>query len=134
MYDHDAYTGAVRRYIDALGEGHAPTLTSLFAPGGEVISPLVGRLPAGHFFDQLGEMTNVNQLTLVDILVSASHPRRVAAYFRYRWTLRAGPVVDFDCCDLFEFAAAGDDDQPLIQLMTIVYDTAPVRALMKADS
>jgi hypothetical protein len=124
---------AVNRYITALGEGDAPTLAGLFVPGGEVISPLVGRLPADRFFAQLGEMTDVSQLTLVDILVSARHPRRVAAYFRYRWTLRSGPVVDFDCCDLFEFAEPdGDAGAPLIQLMTIVYDTAPVRALMNA--
>jgi hypothetical protein len=130
MDDQHAYTGAVHRYIDALGNGHAPTLTSLFMPDGEVSSPLVGRLPAGRFFDQLGEMTTVSQLTLVDILLSANHPRRVAAYFRYRWTLRTGPVVDFDCCDLFEFAPPAETGRPLIQLMTIVYDTAPVRALM----
>jgi hypothetical protein len=47
--------------------------------------------------------------------LSTSHPRRIAAYFRYRWTLRSGPVVGFDCWDLFEFAVAGDHEPPLIQ-------------------
>jgi hypothetical protein len=129
MNSHDTYARAVHRYIEALGEGDPPALTALFAPGGEVVSPLVGRLPAGRFFDQLGEMTARSELTLVDILSSTSHPRRVAAYFRYRWTLHSGPVVDFDCCDIFDFAEA-DAGGPRIELMTIVYDTAPVRQLM----
>lgn len=129
MNSYDTHARAVHRYIDALGEGDAPTLTALFAPDGEVVSPLVGRLPAGRFFDQLGEMTARSELTLVDILFSASHPRRVAAYFHYRWTLRSGAAVDFDCCDIFEFAEAGEGE-PRIELMRIVYDTAPVRELM----
>jgi ketosteroid isomerase-like protein len=129
MNSHDAQLGAVRRYIDALGAGDAATLTNLFTPDGEVISPLAGRLPAGRFFDQLGAMTDKSELTLLDILVSASHPRRVAAYFRYRWTLRSGLVVDFDCCDIFEFAQM-DDGHPRVELMTIIYDTAPVRERM----
>jgi SnoaL-like domain len=129
MNSHDTYAGTVRRYIDALGKGDARALTDLFVPGGEVISPLVGRLPAGHFFAQLGEMTESSELTLVDILAGAGHPRRSAAYFRYRWTLRSGPVVDFDCCDVFEFAQVAEGE-PRIRLLTIVYDTAPIRELM----
>jgi hypothetical protein len=125
----DPYTGMVRRYIDALGKGDARALTDLFTPGGEVVSPLVGRLPAGRFFAELDQLTEASELTLVDILVGAGRPRRLAAYFRYRWTLRSGPIVDFDCCDVFEFAQVGGGE-PRIELMTIIYDTAPVRELM----
>ncbi|GAB3523518.1 hypothetical protein GCM10027575_55980 [Phytohabitans suffuscus] len=50
-------------------------------------------------------------LALVDVLVSASHPHRAVACFRYRWPLRAGPVVDFDCCRIFQFARISPADR-----------------------
>jgi len=48
---------------------------------------------------------------------------RVAAYFRYDWTLNDGRLVDFGCVDVFGFRPGG----VLIDSMHIVYDTHPLR-------
>lgn len=48
---------------------------------------------------------------------------RVAAYFRYDWTLRDGRLVDFTCVDVFGFRPSSDR----IDSMHIVYDTHPLR-------
>lgn len=53
-----------------------------------------------------------------------SDSRSVALHFRYVWTLASGKVVEFECVDVFELAA----DRHRFSRMTIIYDTAPLRA------
>lgn len=48
---------------------------------------------------------------------------RVAAYFRYDWTLNDGREVTFTCVDVFTF----DAGSTRIRDMNIVYDTHPLR-------
>jgi ketosteroid isomerase-like protein len=116
----------VRRYLATLSGGDPAALAELFTPDGAVVSPLVGKVPAGPFFAQLAHASQESRLDVVDLMVSADEGPRVAAYFQYRWTLRDGPVVTFDCCDIFEFAEG--TEEPLVRLLTIIYDAAPVRA------
>jgi ketosteroid isomerase-like protein len=122
----------VHRYLTALGEGDTDGVLALFAPGAEVRSPLMGRMPAARFFARLAQESAASRLTVYDLLASVDGGLRVAAYFRYDWTLRSGPAVVFDCCDLFEFAEpdgdADDGVEPLVRGLTIVFDAAPVRA------
>jgi ketosteroid isomerase-like protein len=115
----------VRRYLATLSEGDPGTLAELFTPDGVVVSPLVGQVPAGPFFAQLAHASQESRLDVFDLMVSADDGPRVAAYFQYRWTLRDGPAVTFDCCDIFEFT---DTAEPLVRRLTIIYDAAPVRA------
>lgn len=124
-----ARVAVVRRYLDALDAGDTGQIVKLFHPDAEVISPFLGRMSSTGFFAKLAESSQRSDITVHDVLPSLTAPR-VAAYFHYRWTLRDGSVVEFDCCDVFDFAPQPDDDgaPPRVVLMTIIYDTAPVRA------
>ncbi|WP_431904074.1 nuclear transport factor 2 family protein [Nonomuraea sp. bgisy101] len=118
----------VHRYLRALDAGDTGEIVTLFHPAGEVISPFLGRVPTTGFFAKLAESSLRSDITVHDVLPSLTEPR-VAAYFHYGWTLRDGSVVEFDCCDIFDFAPQPDDGTPpQIATMTIIYDTAPVRA------
>jgi ketosteroid isomerase-like protein len=125
MGDTDPKVIVIRRYLAALGGGIAGDVLALFTPDGEVVSPLLGRLPAASFYARLMDSSQQSRFTVVDLMVSATDGPRAAAYFTYHWTLRDGTDVDFDCCDVFEFT--GNVADPSVRLLTIMYDAAPVR-------
>ncbi len=131
--DHD-YVAAVHAYFDALRSGDPDRIVALFSTDGGVISPFLGRMPASAFFAKLTDTSLSSEIDVFDVLVSAQGAPRAVGYFNYRWTLRDGTVLRFDCCDVFDFGpdneAAKGPETPRIQLMTIVYDTAPVRDLV----
>ena len=124
---HD-YLAAVHAYFDALRSGDTDRIVALFATDGEVISPFLGRMPAAAFFAKLADTSMSSEIDVYDVLVSASGAPRAVGYFGYRWTLRDGTVLRFDCCDVFDFSTPADQvETARMQLMTIVYDTAPLR-------
>lgn len=116
----------VRAYLDYLRAGDTAALIACFEADGEVHSPFLGRMQAADFFPRLAEASQRSVITLIDLFTSvgpADDITRVAAYFRYDWTLSDGIVIDFTCVDVFEFKS----DRPLISTMRIVYDTHPLR-------
>jgi ketosteroid isomerase-like protein len=116
----------VRRYLKALHASDTSALVASFAPDGEVISPFLGTMLASDFFPKLASASSRSVITPIDLFASvepASNGTRVAAYFRYDWTLKDGKVVTFTCVDVFDFKPGSDR----ISLMTIVYDTHPLR-------
>ena len=128
---HD-YVAAVHAYFDALRSGDPERVVALFSNDGEVISPFLGRMPASAFFAKLADTSMSSEIDVFDVLVSAQGSPRAVGYFNYRWTLRDGTVLRFDCCDVFDFSppsaeAADGVEAARIELMTIVYDTAPLR-------
>jgi hypothetical protein len=119
----------VREYLAALDASDAEAMLGLFHPSGEVLSPFLGRMGAHSFFTKLTQSSLASDIDVFDVLPSLSAPR-VAAYFHYRWTLLDGSIVEFDCCDIYDFVTDSESPaaRPLIKTMTIVYDTAPIRA------
>jgi ketosteroid isomerase-like protein len=112
----------VRRYLQCLHAGDTEGLVASFARHGLVVSPLLGTMAARPFFTRLAQSTTRSVITPLDLFESAE---RVAAYFRYDWTLSDGTVVSFTCVDVFEF-----DDDARITLLNIVYDAQPIRGLV----
>lgn len=118
----------VRRYLGHLHAGDTRGLVDCFAPGGRVVSPFLGEMAAERFFPKLAAASRGSVITPIDLLASTAPGAdaevvRVAAYFRYDWTLNDGRMVSFDCVDLFGFAPGSDR----IATMHIVYDTHPLR-------
>lgn len=116
----------VRRYLRHLHEGDTAGLVSCFEPDGVVHSPFLGTLSAQPFFDKLAASSSASVITPIDLLVSADAApgaQRVAAWFRYDWTLRDGQQLSFTCVDVFSFGPGSDR----IAQMHIVYDTHPLR-------
>lgn len=116
----------VRRYLRCLHEGDTAGLVAAFADDGRVHSPFLGTMPAPAFFAKLAQASQRSVITPIDLFASVQPTGelvRVAAYFRYDWTLNDGRVVHFDCVDLFGFRPGSDR----IADMHIVYDTHPLR-------
>lgn len=119
----------VRTYLGHLHASNTEGLIATFEDEGLVHSPFLGTMKARDFFPKLASASSRSVITLIDLFASVQ-PReagpdgvRVAAYFRYDWTLNDGRLVDFTCVDVFGFKPGSDR----IDSMHIVYDTHPLR-------
>ena len=116
----------VRTYLRRLHVSDTAGLISSFEDDGVVQSPFLGSMKARDFFPKLAQASSQSVITLIDLFASvqpAGDTVRVAAYFRYDWTLSDGRLVDFTCVDVFGFRPGSDR----IDSMHIVYDTHPLR-------
>jgi ketosteroid isomerase-like protein len=116
----------VRAYLGHLHASNTAGLMAVFEDDGLVHSPFLGTMKARDFFPRLAEASSQSVITLIDLFASvqpAEDTVRVAAYFRYDWTLNDGRVVDFTCVDVFGFRPGSSR----IASMHIVYDTHPLR-------
>lgn len=121
-----AQIDTVRTYLRHLHASDTAGLISSFEEEGLVHSPFLGTMKARDFFPRLAQASSQSVITLIDLFASV-HPTggtlRVAAYFRYDWTLSDGRLVDFTCVDVFDFTPGSER----IAAMHIVYDTHPLR-------
>lgn len=111
-------------YLKALNTGDLVQITTLFEANGIVVSPLYGTLPIKDFFTGLFNDTSQSVTTFKDLYLSERNRPFVALEFHYQWTLKSGKTVEFSCVDVFELNPARNK---FIKL-TIIYDTAPLRA------
>ncbi len=118
-----AYVGILQSYMLALGASDYATIKSLFAPDGRVLSPFLGDMPAGPFFDRLAGASAKNVITPIDIFVSSTQQNHATAYFRYDWTVTDGTLITFKVMDLFTF----EPDTDKVVHLDLVYDTHPIR-------
>ena len=121
-----AHTDTIRRYLKCLHATDVPGLVDCFELEGVVHSPFLGTMKARDFFPKLAGASTQSVITPIDLFESVKADgavHRVAAYFRYDWTLKDGKVVTFTCVDVFEF----QDGSERIASMSIVYDTHPLR-------
>ncbi len=116
----------IRAYLRHLHASDTAALIACFEEDGEVHSPFLGRMAPGAFFAKLAQASSRSVITPIDLFASVepkAEMLRVAAYFRYEWTLNDGRVVDFTCVDVFSFRQGS----ARIHSMHIVYDTHPLR-------
>ncbi len=118
------YVTVLQIYMKALGESDYATIKNLFAHDGKVLSPFLGEMAAGPFFDRLSEASNLNVITPIDIFLSATGKHQASAYFRYDWTVRDGTLITFNVMDLFTF----EPDSNKVKYLNLIYDTHPIRS------
>ncbi len=121
-----AHIDTIRRYLRCLHASDVAGLVDCFDAEGIVKSPFLGTMKARDFFPKLAGASMQSVITPIDLFESVEAGgavHRVAAYFRYDWTLKDGKVVTFTCVDVFEFQAGSER----IASMSIVYDTHPLR-------
>jgi hypothetical protein len=118
-----AYVSVLQTYMTALGQSDYATVKSLFATGGKVLSPFLGEMPAGPFFDRLAGASTKNVITPIDIFVSTTDKNHATAYFQYDWTVRDGTLITFKVMDLFTFEPGSDK----VTYLDLIYDTHPIR-------
>jgi hypothetical protein len=118
------YVEVMERYMKALHAADYPAIVALFAPGGRVVSPFLGDMEAGAFFERLGGASSKNVITPIDLFVSAGDTPRATAFFRYDWTVNDGTLISFEVMDLFEFEPGSDK----IRRLSLIYDTHPIRS------
>jgi hypothetical protein len=120
------YVDVLQIYMKALGESDYTTIKSLFTSDGKVLSPFLGEMAAGPFFDRLSEASSLNVITPIDIFLSTTGKHQAAAYFRYDWTLRNGTFITFKVMDLFTF----EPDNNKVTYLDLIYDTHPIRSIV----
>ena len=106
-----AQLDTVRNYLRHLHAGDTASLIAAFESDGVVHSPFLGTMAAREFFPKLAQASRQSVITLIDLFASvqpAGGTVRVAAYFRYDWTLSDGRLVDFTCVDVYEFRPGSD--------------------------
>ena len=114
-------------YLAALNAGSIESVLALFEPDAVVDSPLYGTMPVAPFYVDLFGDTNRSQTRLLHVFNAApdaSGACAVALHFHYRWTLKNGREVEFECVDVFELNA----DLSRFSRLKIIYDTAPIRS------
>ena len=111
-------------YLAGLNEGNLEKVLSLFSDGALVVSPLYGTLNAPQFFRDLFADTNRSVTAPLNIFEPVGGALSVALHFKYEWTLKSGKKVEFECVDVFDVAP----DRDKFTKLTIIYDTAPLRA------
>lgn len=118
------YTSILQTYMTALGQSDYATVKSLFTPSGKVLSPFLGEMPVGPFFDRLAGASTKNVITPIDIFLSAADKHHATAYFQYDWTVRDGTLITFKVMDLFTF----EPGTHKVTYLDLIYDTHPIRA------
>jgi hypothetical protein len=118
------YVSLLKNYMTALGQSDYAKVKSLFAPDGKVLSPFLGEMLAGPFFDRLAGASAKNVITPIDIFLSATEKNHATAYFQYDWTVRDGTLITFKVMDLFTF----DPGSSKVTYLDLIYDTHPIRA------
>lgn len=118
------YIPILQTYMQALGDADYSTIKSLFAKDGKVLSPFLGEMDAGPFFDRLAEASSQNVITPIDIFVSTTKKHHATAYFQYDWTVRDGTLISFKVMDLFSF----EPDSNKVKYLDLIYDTHPIRS------
>ncbi|RUP34965.1 MAG: nuclear transport factor 2 family protein [Curvibacter sp.] len=116
----------VRSYLRHLHASDTEGLVSVFEDDGLVHSPFLGTMKVVDFFPRLAQASRQSVITVIDLFASVQAPDetvRVAAYFRYDWTLNDGRLLTFTCVDVFGFRPG----RARIASMHIVYDTHPLR-------
>jgi len=118
-----------KHYLAALNEGSLERVLATFAPNATVVSPLYGVVEAENFYRDLFADTNLSVTNLLNVFLPSGNTPSVALHFHYTWTLKNGKIVQFECVDVFELSS---DRQKFVKL-TIIYDTAPIRADFEAS-
>jgi len=118
-----SYLDVLQTYMKALDNSDYDTIKDLFMPQGKVLSPFLGEMNANLFFDRLSDASSENNITPIDIFLSANNKNHATCYFKYDWTVRDGTVISFNVMDLFAFAP----DSNKIEYLSLIYDTHPIR-------
>jgi hypothetical protein len=118
-------------YLRALGTSDVALITSLFAPGAIVHSPLYGPTPATEFYPALFADTESAVLTSRSTMRGTDREGRRTLGFRFHfdWRLSDGSAAPFDVVDI-----ATLDDSGRIAELTIIYDTHFLRAAFESAS
>ncbi len=112
-----------KEYLQALNDGNLNNVLNLFTTNGVVISPLYGEMSVNKFYTDLFNDTNQSDTRLLNIFISSMDDTSVALHFQYKWTLKSGKIVEFECVDVFEIT----EDKKQFKKLKIIYDTAPIR-------
>jgi hypothetical protein len=118
------YVTVLQTYMTALGRSDYATVKGLLAHGGKVLSPFLGEMLAGPFFDRLAGASTKNVITPIDIFLSTTEKNHATAYFQYEWTVRDGTLITFKVMDLFTF----EPNSYKFTYLDLIYDTHPIRA------
>lgn len=113
-----------RRYLALMEGNDLSSLLALFTENATATSPISGSQPAHTFYRYVMEVTSDRAMALKTIFVGASNPARAAVHMTYTRSIKGQRPSTIECVDIFDLNA----DYSQFTGVTIIYDTAPVRA------
>jgi uncharacterized protein (TIGR02246 family) len=113
-----------RNYLTALESGDLEAVLANFADDATAMSPIFGKQAARDFYAYVLRVTSDRSMALRTIFVGASDPSRAAVHVAYTRTVGNGKSATVEAVDVFELT----EDHRKFAAVTIIYDTAPVRA------
>lgn len=113
-----------RRYLALMEGNDLSSLLALFTENATATSPISGSQPAHAFYRYVMEVTSDRSMALKTIFVGASNPARAAVHMTYTRSIKGQCPSTIECVDIFDLNA----DYSQFTGVTIIYDTAPVRA------
>lgn len=112
----------IQRYIEAIQLHDFDKVVACFAANGIVVHPIFGTKPAREFFRELLSKTAADKITVKTIFTSADDPHTTAVLFSDEWKTPEGTAFRNDIVLIFSF-----DDAALIEKLTVIFDTFPMR-------
>jgi ketosteroid isomerase-like protein len=113
-----------RSYLAAMESGSLEAVLANFANDATATSPIFGKQAAQNFYTYVLRATSDRTMALKTIFVGASDPSRAAVHVTYTRTVGSGKPATIEAVDVFELT----EDRRKFAAVTIIYDTAPVRA------
>ncbi len=117
----DTFNRVAIAYLNALNGGDSEKVLRLFSSNGKVLSPIYGACLAKDFYSSLFDDTLKSETSLIENVIDVEG-MSMALVFNYKWTLRDGKEVVFDCVDIIHL-----DKKMQIDSLQILYDTHPIR-------
>jgi len=113
-----------RNYVASMESGDLEALLANFAEDATATSPIFGKLPARDFYAYVLREISGRSMSLRTIFLGASDPSRAAIHVVYTRSVGSGKPATINGVDVFDLT----EDRSRFAAVTIIYDTAPVRA------
>lgn len=109
-------------YFKGLETGNLEMIADAFAENAVIHSPLYGDASAKEFYIKILSDAPQSDIAILNVFTGMEDINSAAVHFKYHLILN-GTQSYFECVDIFKFDEAGK-----IKDMTIIYDTAALRA------
>ncbi len=114
-------------YSHALANNDYAAIVNLFATDGVVSSPTYGNMAARDFYDNLFKKEVFREARIKNIFRESNDPNTFALHLFLKADFPQMPNVQVnDCIDILKV-----NDEGKISLLTIIFDTYPVRSALK---
>lgn len=116
-----------RQYQQAINSGDLDRVLALFEPDATVTTPVAGTMGVADYHRQLFSFTRKATVRVRNLMEGLSGAPSAGLYLDHVLELHDGGSIEFSGVNLYEFTT----DRLRIVRLTIIYDSAPIRARLE---